>query len=808
MKRFSWTEYVSALALSLLVGLGAVLSPLSAFSLFYKKGLLLWCLFLGAGTLPLLFWPRRQRALWLCFWALCLLVCFLLRKELFQSLRYVVLELSQKFSDAYAGIAPLDIGTGRNPKPDATAVFILAGLLTELCVHWTVLRRQTLLPSAGLCLASLTLCCLDLSSFSQAGPILLMLAGLLLLSLTQGARRSGADTGRLTALLAPPVALVLGLLCLCNPQAGYVRSPWSDGLEGRVMNTLARLPFLTMENGTLEFSSLGLSAYLKTSAVSLQNVGPKTNTGQPVMEVLSGKNGPLYLRGASLGDYTGSTWQAISGQEREDAGIQLWDSAPLWVLENRSVSIRTGQISGVLYTPYAVSAVSTKDGQTGQLCYDICRKNTDRCSQYTVFYGDTGWNPTGVSGDSLQVLNAMTTYQSTALLDLAAWSGERFSVSSTALKWDTMGSWLQANRDYAAFAQSQYTSLPARTRRGLTAILRQEGLDQVSGHSRGIPDRAAQAFAVADFVRSSAHYDLNTKKMPVGQDFVLWFLNDSDTGYCVHFASAPVALLRALDIPARYVVGYLVEGQQGQWVTVTTDDAHAWAEFYLPGLGWVPLEATPGTATTGFSRNLPVSERPPVTETTPETVPETTLESTAPEIPTTQTEEAPSTETTAPVSSVPEASRDTVTFPESGSSLSGGDSANGTGTPQGPSLLSRIGAVLLRLLPYVLWPLGIGGALYLRRWAILSLRRKRLRSLDENRAAVRLYLRLQKLSRVTGLSLPKELTLLAQRARFSQHYLTRQELHPLYRFQSVLIGELKKRPLLRRLWDQWILVRY
>ena len=55
-------------------------------------------------------------------------------------------------------------------------------------------------------------------------------------------------------------------------------------------------------------------------------------------------------------------------------------------------------------------------------------------------------------------------------------------------------------------------------------------------------------------------------------------------------------MLRALDIPARMVTGYLVDAKADAWVEVTGENAHAWAEYYSLGVGWVPLEATCLTA--------------------------------------------------------------------------------------------------------------------------------------------------------------------------------------------------------------------
>ena len=104
----------------------------------------------------------------------------------------------------------------------------------------------------------------------------------------------------------------------------------------------------------------------------------------------------------------------------------------------------------------------------------------------------------------------------------------------------------------------------------------------------------AKAQAIANYVRSSARYDLQTDTMPYGRsDFAKWFLNECDTGYCVHFATSATVLLQAAGIPARYVSGYAPQVQAGAVTVVRSSDAHAWVEYWLPGVGWTVLEVTP-----------------------------------------------------------------------------------------------------------------------------------------------------------------------------------------------------------------------
>ncbi|MGA8787303.1 MAG: DUF3488 and transglutaminase-like domain-containing protein [Polaromonas sp.] len=75
-----------------------------------------------------------------------------------------------------------------------------------------------------------------------------------------------------------------------------------------------------------------------------------------------------------------------------------------------------------------------------------------------------------------------------------------------------------------------------------------------------------------------------------------WF--DRKEGFCEHIASAFVVLMRAMDIPARIVTGY--QGGErnnvdGFWI-IRQSDAHAWAEVWQAGQGWVRVDPTSAVA--------------------------------------------------------------------------------------------------------------------------------------------------------------------------------------------------------------------
>lgn len=114
----------------------------------------------------------------------------------------------------------------------------------------------------------------------------------------------------------------------------------------------------------------------------------------------------------------------------------------------------------------------------------------------------------------------------------------------------------------------------------------------VSEHS-GKAD-VIKAMAIHDFFLRNFRYTLTPAAIPPDRDFVEYFL-DTREGYCTYYASAMVVLSRAAGIPARYVEGFLLTNMEHDkyTYTVTGENAHAWAELYFEGIGWIPFDATP-----------------------------------------------------------------------------------------------------------------------------------------------------------------------------------------------------------------------
>ncbi len=152
-------------------------------------------------------------------------------------------------------------------------------------------------------------------------------------------------------------------------------------------------------------------------------------------------------------------------------------------------------------------------------------------------------------------------------------------------------------------------------------------LDEMTVFSRKL-------YYIKEWLRDNCTYTLTTKPLGKNEDFVNHFLKYKE-GSCSHFASTAVLMCRYAGIPARYAEGYIItpydiesDAPAGSTITVNVKDSHghAWAEVYIDGYGWYPMEFTSGygNVRTAFPTETTVIEMEPVTESEPE-VNETTI---------------------------------------------------------------------------------------------------------------------------------------------------------------------------------------
>jgi transglutaminase-like putative cysteine protease len=113
--------------------------------------------------------------------------------------------------------------------------------------------------------------------------------------------------------------------------------------------------------------------------------------------------------------------------------------------------------------------------------------------------------------------------------------------------------------------------------------------------ARQTPEAIVQS-ALTMFRQESFVYTLSPPTL--GLNPIDDFLFNTRRGFCEHYASSFVYLMRAAGVPARVVTGY--QGGDvnpvGNYLIVRQSDAHAWAEVWLQGRGWVRVDPTAAVA--------------------------------------------------------------------------------------------------------------------------------------------------------------------------------------------------------------------
>jgi transglutaminase-like putative cysteine protease len=121
---------------------------------------------------------------------------------------------------------------------------------------------------------------------------------------------------------------------------------------------------------------------------------------------------------------------------------------------------------------------------------------------------------------------------------------------------------------------------------------------------RGLPapardDRYQLALAVQEYLTSPRfRYDVSPERCP-RDSTISDCLLESREGFCQQYATTMVMLLRQLEVPARYVVGFLPGVEEGEQFVVGGGAAHAWVEVWFDGFGWLRFDPTPGAGSDG-----------------------------------------------------------------------------------------------------------------------------------------------------------------------------------------------------------------
>jgi protein-glutamine gamma-glutamyltransferase len=198
----------------------------------------------------------------------------------------------------------------------------------------------------------------------------------------------------------------------------------------------------------------------------------------------------------------------------------------------------------------------------------------------------------------LLVLDAATSAPSGPGLE--AFSGGELQWIATRPVTDLLRYTVQSHVDYRANAQGRSAILPPQYRE-LPASYNPRTLQLAAELMRTAPgggaDKPPLVNAALERLRTGG-YEYTLEPGVYGEHTADEFWFDRKRGFCEHIASAFVVLMRAMDIPARIVTGYQggeLNPVDGYWI-LRHSDAHAWAEVWLAGRGWVRVDPTSAVA--------------------------------------------------------------------------------------------------------------------------------------------------------------------------------------------------------------------
>ncbi len=289
-------------------------------------------------------------------------------------------------------------------------------------------------------------------------------------------------------------------------------------------------------------------------------------------KICTGKTGYVYLRMHSYGDLIGKTWYDAKEYDNVLPGGYSYNYLTSFALKNYGAESDYMFVteSGVYYfLPYYPS-------MNGK--YDIPSSDTVYSSNLKEYELEFFMLPNNFDFEKLK---------------------------------GNLGEYSAYEKQYSEFVYANYLNVDASTMKLMFNIIEENGFDASQ------PDIINR---VAEYIQNAATYNIDyDTRLDKANNMVVAFLNRYKEGKCTHFAASATMLFRALGIPARYVEGFALATKAGEFVDVTSP-GHAWVEVYLDGIGWIPVEVTPGDGVPGGVPGGTPGDSKPIIDVTPKFV--------------------------------------------------------------------------------------------------------------------------------------------------------------------------------------------
>lgn len=604
---------------------------------------------------------------------------------------------------------------------------LLSFLLCDAFVN-SLVRIRRIFPIIIISVIVLVPCFIIVDTLPSLVPLVVAVSLIFALYITSFVRRKNPAQSGAVMLGATAVILVVSIIICCIfPVENYKRYDWQD----KMLNFAENITGLKGgQSSDLQISSVG---NFIDDTEDLSHLGKIEQQGKKVMRIFTDKGGTMYLKGVSYANYSDNKWSILTDEQNESRP-QDYNSFTMAKNGNEttsSLSIITENGEGIMYTPYFTKEIPN-DFETAS---DVLVKNNFKYVSYELSY-------LPYSENEVYYSSATSSYY-----------------------------------DYKDFVYDIYTKIPENTSEKLIEIGEQHGiyLPRVGGDENedsslyGYKTNSQFAQLVKDFVSSRGYYSLDAEPMPEGEDFPVWFLTEAKSGYCVHYAAAAAAMLRAYGVPTRYITGYLVNAKAGEWTVVTSDNAHAWVEYFDDEMGcWIPLDATPASFVP--AQNNSVTDETKATQENLQTEPATTV------------------------------SQSATTAAQNTSEMPSVTNNNSAKKNTGYGAFEIAIAVIIVLLLLI-------AAILIRRKILLLVRNNHFSKGRNNSRAIYIYRHIESLGRFSNNVIPDEIKEIALKARFSSHTISSDELKILMSYHDDAEKELlRNSSKIKRFYFKFILV--
>lgn len=307
---------------------------------------------------------------------------------------------------------------------------------------------------------------------------------------------------------------------------------------------------------------------------ALGQVGDVKTSGRIVIR-LTPRNGspvPTYLREASYRTYKTPAWSAGSSREQFETIQEIPPESGQWDLLSGRSNVHAVSISCFLESwknnsPAGLLPLPAGSGRLEKLRAYLLTKNTAGA----VF----------AEGPGLVVFDAL--YGPGLTIDSPPGTGSTNIV-------------LRATADEPPASVSE----PGNTNEDLSIPKNEEpALDAVIAdlNLRGLPREEVLRKLTGFFADQFTYRTWQPRaRLTPNETSVGHFLQQTRAGHCEYFATATTLLLRRLDLPTRYAVGYAVHETSGRGYVVRLRDAHAWCLVWNPETKvWDDFDTTPAS---------------------------------------------------------------------------------------------------------------------------------------------------------------------------------------------------------------------